>query len=256
MVFVMHQQLQVINTTFCPHRDGILCYIYKDRQILSWDRDASLIRPISIPGRLTWTQKSSPAVPKWTLECLTTFDDLKEYAVGLFYVQTLNSLLLCEQPPPGEKVGSSAIRSHTLNHYHFDCTLGKKWCSWRRFKASTANWHLSLLACTASSRGKTTRQEGIIMPGRTVKWLWSKLCTGSPAKSDRFNTNDFRQKRRTLQWRESQENWSWSKASLLDTEVYSKAFYYFIFLHFSHCIPAPIPTDYKRNISLACFCIL
>lgn len=130
MVFVMHHQLRVINTTFCPHRDGILCYIYKDRQILSWDGDASLIRPISIPGRLTWTQKSSPAVPKWTLKCLTTFDDLKEYAVGLFYVQTLNSLLLCEQPPPGEKVGSSAIRSHTLNHYHFeicpsDCTLEK-----------------------------------------------------------------------------------------------------------------------------------
>lgn len=50
--------------------------------------------------------------------------------MGLFYVQTLNSLLLCEQPPPGEKVGSSAMRSHTLNHYHFeicpcDCTLGK-----------------------------------------------------------------------------------------------------------------------------------
>lgn len=111
-------------------------------------------------------------------------------AVGLFYVQTLNSLSLCEQPPPGEKVGCSAIRSHTLNHYHCeicpsDCTLGKKWRSWRRFKASTANWHLSLLAGTASSRGKTTRQEGIIMPGRTVKWLWSKLCSGFPAKSDR-----------------------------------------------------------------------
>lgn len=93
--------------------------------------------------------------------------------MGLFYVQTLNSLLLCEQPPPGEKVGSSAMRSHTLNHYHFeicpcDCTLGKSGAP-GGFKASTAKWHLSLLARAASSRGKTTRQEGVIMLGRTVK---------------------------------------------------------------------------------------
>lgn len=44
-----------------------------------------------MPGRLTWTQKHSLAVPKKTLECLTTFDDVKNWEVGCFYVQTLNS---------------------------------------------------------------------------------------------------------------------------------------------------------------------
>lgn len=112
-----------------------------------------------------------------------------------FYVQTLNSLLLCEQPCPGEKVSSSAIRSCTL----WTIILFRNLSWWLPIGKSGVHrediipalhagiflsWYVHLQV-----RRKVTRQEGVIMLGQIIKWgwssMWSKLSTGRSAKSGR-----------------------------------------------------------------------
>lgn len=128
-------------------------------------------------------------------------------------------------------------KPHSLNHYlilkFVPVTVSwKKWCTWRRFKASTAKWHLSLMACTSSSRG-------IIMQGQTVKWgckVWSKLCTGSAAKPDRGSKWGTSGKREPYNNGRVKRDWSWSKL------VKSVTTRYWSILK---SVPAPIPADYK-----------
>lgn len=159
---------------FClPQPHGILYHLFKDsyNPFLHGQWNASLIHPRR-------TQKSSPVVPKWTLECLPTFDNLKEWAVSLFYVQALNSLLQRRQLPPVENVSSLAVRSCTL----WNIILFWNLSQWLPIGESAVHRGDLMPAlyflpwCMHHQLGgRRQGQNGVIMLGQKVKRGWSRV---------------------------------------------------------------------------------